>query len=152
MVIRHRRKVRRLRGSRSHGWGVQKDHKGKGMQGGAGKAGTISHRWIQVIIEAKANRVKPLGKYGFKRPQQYLKKGKTINVSHLNESVETLVANGKATKDGDIYTVDLQAIGIEKLLAQGVVTKKMKLIVPHATERAISKIENAGGSVEIIEK
>lgn len=151
MVRRKTKKVRRQRGSRSHGWGVIKDHKGKGMGGGAGKAGTISHRWIQVVKEAKALGVKPLGKYGFKRPQQFQGKDATINVSHLNESIDTLVNLGKATKDGENYTVDLQALGIDKLLAQGNVTKKMNILVEKATDRAVSKIEDAGGKVELLE-
>ncbi len=33
MVRRSTKKVRRQRGSRNMGWGVQKDHKGKGMIG-----------------------------------------------------------------------------------------------------------------------
>ena len=67
MVVRRAKKVRRQRGSRAMGWGIQKDHKGKGMQGGAGNAGLTTHHWIKTILEAKKNRVKPTGKYGFKR-------------------------------------------------------------------------------------
>jgi len=36
------------------GWGVQKDHKGKGMQGGAGNAGTMNHNYIAIIKRQKA--------------------------------------------------------------------------------------------------
>ncbi len=151
MVVRRRRKIRRQRGSRSHGWGKQKDHKGSGMRGGRGNAGLFSHRWIQVIKEAKKNRTKPTGKYGFLRPQQYLKKYKTINVSQLNQSIDTLVDNGKATVKGGVYTVDLGALGIKKLLAQGEVTKKMNIVVELASERAVSKVEAAGGKVDLIE-
>jgi len=151
MVVRKRRKVRRQRGGRSHGWGVQKDHKSSGMRGGKGNAGLFSHRWIQVIKEAKKNRTKPTGRFGFLRPQQYLKKYSTINVSQLNQSIDTLVDNGRATLKSGVYTVDLGALGIKKLLAQGEVTRKMNVIVEVATERAVSKIEAAGGSVELIE-
>ena len=44
MVRRSTKKVRRQRGSRNMGWGVQKDHKGKGMQGGAG---TVSYTHLR---------------------------------------------------------------------------------------------------------
>ena len=51
------------------GWGIQKDHKGKGMQGGKGNAGTMNHRYIQVVKREKAGE-RIIGKYGFKRPQK----------------------------------------------------------------------------------
>ncbi len=129
------------------GWGIQKDHKGKGMQGGAGNAGTDSHRWIQTIKLAKLNRTVKTGKFGFKRPQQYLKPYNTINVSHLNESIDKLVEKEKATLEGKKYKINLSEIGIKKLLAQGDVTKAIEVTVDMATERAISKIEAAGGKV-----
>ncbi|RMG37784.1 MAG: 50S ribosomal protein L15 [Methanobacteriota archaeon] len=153
MTVRKSRKVRKQRGSRSHGYGVVKDHKGKGMSGGAGKAGLFSHRWLQAIKEAKKERRKNItGKYGFIRPQQYLKKYPVINVSHLNASVDSLVAQGKATKEGETYVVNLEEMGIKKLLAQGEITKPMKITVAMATEGAISKVEAAGGSVTLLQE
>ncbi|MFV2013804.1 MAG: uL15m family ribosomal protein [Candidatus Heimdallarchaeota archaeon] len=149
MVVRRSKKVRRQRASRSHGWGVVKDHKGAGMRGGRGNAGVTQHRWIQTVKKEKETRKKIIGKYGFKRPQQYLEKNKTINVSHLNESVDTLVNNGKATLKGKTYNVNLDDIGISKLLAQGNVAKKMNITVSRATDRAISKIKKAGGKVTL---
>lgn len=150
MVVRRTKKVRRQRGGRSHGWGVVKDHKGHGMSGGRGGAGVSQHKWIQTIIRAKEAGVKPLGKYGFKRPQEFQKKYEVINVSHLNESVETLVENGKAEKSGDAFTVNLKQLGVTKLLAQGTVTKKLNVTVERATERAVKKVEAAGGSVTLL--
>lgn len=150
MVVRRRKKVRRLRGGRSHGWGIQKDHKGSGMSGGKGNAGTSSHHWIKTILEAKENRVKPTGKYGFKRPQKLARGYETINVSHLNASIDTLVAKGKATKQGKTYSVDLESLGYSKLLSQGNVDKKLKIKVKMATDSAIAKIKKAGGAVVLI--
>lgn len=153
MTVRRSRKVRKQRGSRSHGYGVIKDHKGKGMSGGAGKAGLFSHRWLQAIKEAKKERRKNItGKYGFIRPQQYLKKDPVINVSHLNASIDTLVKEGKATKDGDSYVINLSEFGIKKLLAQGEITKSINITVETATENAISKVEAAGGSVTLLQE
>ncbi len=151
MTVRKTRKVRKQRGSRSHGYGVIKDHKGKGMKGGSGKAGLFSHRWLQAIKQAKKERRPNItGKYGFIRPQQFLKKYGVINVSQLNASIDTLVDQEKAQKEGDVYVVDLSVLGIKKLLAQGEVTKPMKITVEMATDRAVSKIEGAGGTVTII--
>ncbi len=148
-MIRKRKKVRRMRGSRSHGYGVVKDHKGKGMSGGAGNAGRFSHNWISVIKEAKLNRKKFSGKYGFIRPQKYLKKSPTINVSHLNTSVERLVKQQLVTKDGDVFNVDLDKLGYKKLLSQGEVTHKLNITVQKATVKAVKKVEAAGGSVTL---
>ncbi|MCY3411217.1 MAG: 50S ribosomal protein L15 [Candidatus Heimdallarchaeota archaeon] len=149
MVVRRNKKVRRQRGTRAHGWGIQKDHKGSGMRGGFGNAGVTQHNWIRTIIEAKKEGRKPIGKYGFKRPQEYIKKYSTINVSHLDQAVDTLVAEELAELNKDVYTINLKALGITKLLAQGNVTRKMNITVDRATERAISKIEEAGGSVTL---
>ena len=116
MVVRRSKKVRRQRSSRSHGWGVVKDHKGAGMRGGKGNAGVTQHHWISTVKAEKASGKKLIGKYGFKRPQQYIKKYGTINVSHLNEYVDTLVDSGKAELKGKTYTINLGDLGFSKLL------------------------------------
>ncbi len=150
MVVRQKRKVRRQRGSRSHGWGVIKDHKGAGMRGGRGNAGVTTHKWIQTVIKSKETRTKIIGKYGFKRPLQFQGKYNTLNVSHLDQSIDTLVSEEKATLEGGSYEINLKQLGITKLLAQGSVSKKLNISVERATERAISKIEAAGGSVKLL--
>ena len=152
MVIRKRKKTRRMRGSRSHGWGVTRDHKGRGMRGGGGNAGVFSHHWLRVIKEGKLQRKKQFtGRYGFLRPQMYLKKYKAINVSHLNQQMEKYTKLKLVELDkNDSYVINLQKLGITKLLAQGEVTKKMQISVQKATPRAISKIEKAGGSVQLL--
>ncbi|OLS26152.1 MAG: 50S ribosomal protein L15P [Candidatus Heimdallarchaeota archaeon LC_2] len=152
MVVRRTKKVRRQRSSRSHGWGVVKDHKGAGMRGGRGNAGVTQHHWIATVKAEKASGKKLIGKYGFKRPQQFIKKYNTINVSHLNESADTLVDSGKAVLKGKTYTINLNDLGVSKLLAQGDVTKKMNITVSKATDRAVSKIKKAGGKVTFAEK
>jgi ribosomal protein L15 len=119
------------------------------MRGGRGNAGVTQHHWIQTVKKEKALGKKLIGKYGFKRPQQYMQKDSTINVSHLNESLDTLVEKGKATMRGQTYTVDLKDLGIMKLLAQGNVTKKVNVTVSKATERAVTKIKKAGGKVTL---
>ncbi|MHA2249876.1 MAG: uL15m family ribosomal protein [Candidatus Kariarchaeaceae archaeon] len=150
MVIRYKKKVRRQRGGRSHGWGVVKDHKGAGMRGGRGNAGVTQHHWIQTVKLAKETRTKIIGKYGFKRPQRYMAKYKTLNVSHLDQSIDKLVRLNKATLDGDTYEINLKELGVTKLLAQGNVSKKLIVSVDVATERAVKKIEDAGGSVKLL--
>ncbi|MDH5403180.1 MAG: 50S ribosomal protein L15 [Candidatus Heimdallarchaeota archaeon] len=147
MVVRRSRKVRKQRGGRSHGWGVVKDHKGSGMSGGKGNAGRMSHKWLQYVIREKETGEKALGQYGFKRPQQFTTKYSTINTSHLDQSIDSLVNSGKASKDGDVYQIDLNTLGITKLLAQGDISRKINITVKIATERAIKKVTESGGKV-----
>jgi len=54
MTVNKRKKMSRLRGSHTHGWGAKKKHRGKGNKGGAGMAGTKN------ILENMALRKKEL--------------------------------------------------------------------------------------------
>ena len=149
-MIRRKKKTRKFRGSRSHGWGITKGHKGKGIRGGfGGNAGLKSLRWIKVIIESKRNNKGRLiiGKHGFKRPQNRTYQTPVINVSHLEARLPRLVKQGLATFEDGKYHVDLGSLGYEKLLAQGKVTKPIIVSVESASENAIAKIEKAGGKV-----
>jgi large subunit ribosomal protein L15 len=121
------------------------------MRGGRGNAGTTTHRYIQIVKQEKATGKKIIGKYGFKRPQKMIEDVETINVSHLDQSIDTLVEDGLAQKDGKSYTINLAEIGVDKLLAQGNVHRSIDVTVEKASSRAVSKIEEAGGSVTLIE-
>ena len=151
MVRRSTKKVRRQRGSRNMGWGVQKDHKGKGMQGGAGNAGTMNHNYIAIIKRQKAGE-RIIGKYGFKRPQKRQYDFKSINVSHLDQSIDNLVSLGQAKLTGKTYDVNLSNLGYKKLLAQGEIKRSIKVTVDKASEKAVEKIETAGGKVKLLDK
>jgi large subunit ribosomal protein L15 len=121
------------------------------MRGGRGNAGTTTHRYIQVVKIEKATGKKIIGKYGFKRPQKMIKEVDTMNVSHLDQSIDTLVEDGFAQKEGKSYTINLAEMGIDKLLAQGNVNRAINVTVEKASERAVSKIEKAGGSITLLE-
>ncbi|MGA2874798.1 MAG: 50S ribosomal protein L15, partial [Nitrososphaerales archaeon] len=43
------RKVRRLRGSRTHGWGQIGQHRRTGSKGGSGMAGLHKHKWSYTV-------------------------------------------------------------------------------------------------------
>ena len=146
MTIRKRRKVRRFRGTRRHGWGVTKGHKKHGLKGGRGNAGMTSHLWIKVVKAQKSGE-RLIGKHGFKIPQALKEKNLVLNVSHLDASLDTLVDQGKAKFSRGTYTVDLNEVGYKKLLGQGEISKKVKVTVESASARAIEKVEAAGGKV-----
>ncbi|MBW2983700.1 50S ribosomal protein L15 [Candidatus Woesearchaeota archaeon] len=144
MVFRKKKKKVRQRGSMTHGWGAKKKHRGAGNRGGKGMAGSGK----------KADQLKPslwknkkyFGKYGFK------KKGIKVEISPINivlleEKIASLEASGKASKESEVYVVDLEKLGYNKLLGGGKATKKFKITVPYASKGAIEKIKSAGGEV-----
>ncbi len=140
------RKCEKHRGSRTHGRG-KKAGRGAGKRGGRGQAGLHKHKYITTV------KYHPdyFGRHGMRRdPSLYLRPN-TINVGDLMENLDAFVASGEAAKKDDKYTINLQKIGIDKLLGTGRVSAKIIVMVDEATEKAVSKIETAGGEVKILE-
>ncbi len=143
MVFNKRKKNSRQRGSHTHGWGSKKKHRGSGNRGGKGMAGTGK----------KADSKKPLvwknkkyfGKYGFK-----VKNKKTLNsitLKDLSDKLDVLVEQKLAVKENDVYKINLKELGYDKLLGNGSITKKLEVVVPKATKKAIAVIEENGGKI-----
>ena len=55
----------------------------------------------------------------------------------------------KAAKGKAGIKVDLGAMGVDKLLGTGNVNTKIEVVVPQASQRAVEKVEKAGGSVKL---
>lgn len=147
MVVRRRKKSRKLRGrTRTMGWGRIGQHRKSGSKGGFGAAGLGKHKWFWTKKYAPSW----YGKHGFNRPPSLVKEYVSINVGELDEIVDRLVEQGLAEKKGDTILVDLSKAGYDKLLGEGKVTRKLHVIVGKATEKAVEKIEEAGGKVETI--
>jgi large subunit ribosomal protein L15 len=72
---------------------------------------------------------------------------RTINVGELSEQVDRLVAEGYATKEGNVYNVNLTEAGIDKLLGNGNLELAINVTVSAISEKARAKIVEAGGSV-----
>jgi len=139
MPQRHR-KVRKLRGSRSHGWGIRQ-HKGKGSHGGHGRAGGHKHKWTRTI-KYEPNRY---GKHGFKCPMS--RETSTINVGELDELADKLLTDGHAVKKDEFLVIDLDKLGIDKLLGSGSIKKRLIVNVKSHSQLAAKKIENAKGKM-----
>jgi large subunit ribosomal protein L15 len=145
MTLKHRKKNTRQHGKTTHGWGARKKHRGAGNRGGRGNAGSGK----------RADAKKPsfwgdpsyYGKSGFtsKAPP----KPKTINVGQLCSMADRLVAQGMAKRKGDVITVDLAALGFERLLGGGIVTFKLDITAGTAVPRAIEKVGKLGGKVTV---
>ncbi len=142
MATRDRR-VKRMRGSRMHGWGNTQKHRGAGSRGGHGMAGSKKHKWHYI------SKYFPdyFGGKGFKRHSAD-KEDVTMNVGYLGRHLADLVAEGAAKKSGDAYEIDLGKAGYTKLLGAGSVEVKLKIRVAGCSASAKAKVEAKGGSVE----
>lgn len=143
MTVNKRNKNTRQRGSKTHGWGAKKKHRGKGHQGGAGMAGSGK----------RADSKKPslwkeryFGKFGFvsKTPKVKIN---AVNVSYIEQHLNKFLSNSLITKENGFYFVELEKLGFNKLLGDGRVSLKFKVKVPYASKSAIEKVKKAGGDV-----
>ena len=131
------RKSRRMRGSRTHGWGQVGQHRSAGHKGGHGKAGMHKHHWTRtVLLEERI-----FGPKGFQPPKRTITR-KWANVGDLDS---LFLKHGK-TEDGK-NVLDLAALGYEKLLGSGRVSKAYSVLIAAAVPNAKSKVEAAGGKV-----
>lgn len=148
MLNQKRPKTSRQRGSSSHGWGHKKKHRGSGHRGGFGNAGT----------GARGDSKKPTilttfgkdyyGKKGFK--SIYKAKRDVLSISYLEENFDKLVEGGVIIKEKDEYIFDSTAFKYNKILGNGIFTKKLTIVCEEISDNAKAKIEAAGGKVEIL--
>ncbi|WP_409199541.1 uL15 family ribosomal protein [Methanobrevibacter sp. DSM 116169] len=140
-MIRTKRKINKMRGSRSIGGGCSKKRRGAGNKGGKGNAGASKQHWTWTAKYDPDH----YGKHGFKRPQKMIEEINTVNVSYLEEKAEELLDKGLATKEGDTIAIDVTELGFNKVLAKGNITKALAIKSPSFSESAKSKIEECGG-------
>lgn len=140
MVLRRSRKVRKMRGSRTHGYGrVSGGHRKGGQRGGKGAAGRKGHHMIHYILSGM------IRERGFSNPT--LKDVKTVNIGQLLERADQLLADGKAQKEGDVISIDVSVLGYNKVLGKGLVKQKVKIITPAISKQAEEKITALGGQI-----
>ncbi|MCW7077027.1 50S ribosomal protein L15 [Methanosarcinales archaeon] len=137
-----KKKVSKYRGSRTCGGGTHKNRRGAGSRGGRGRAGLDEHHFAYYYKRGII-----VGKHGFKRPDAAKKELKTINVSTLDQMADNLLKTGAATELEGKIQIDLQSLGIDKVLGSGKVTRPLQVEGVAITERARDKIESAGGLV-----
>ena len=142
MTYNKRKKNSRQRGSKTHGYGSKKKHRGRGNRGGTGKAGTGK----------RADQKKPniwkqeyFGKHGFKPPRQRKQKG--INIKFFEERFEKLLAKGIIKEVDAKFKLKLSDLKAQKLLSKGKPTRPYIIECDSSTKKAIEKIKSAGGEV-----
>lgn len=146
MVVRKRRKVRKLRGSRVYGFGrVSGGHRKSGQRGGKGKSGKKDHHWIKTV---KMGQIKIKG---FTRPPAARSPSLTVNVGELSSNADLLVTAELAEATGDSIKIDVESLGYDKVLGKGQVRNELIVSAPAFSDKARAKIEAAGGSCIIPE-
>ena len=137
------RKVRRQRGSRTHGWGQIGQHRARGGRGGTGKAGLDKHKWTYVIKHDPTY----WEKKGFVSARTLGKTVNIINVGKLDDLADRLESEKKLERKEKKIFLDLESLGYDKLLGTGDVVKPMLVKVASCSESASRKLEEAGGAI-----
>ena len=137
------RKVRKQRGSRTHGWGQIGQHRSRGGRGGTGKAGLDKHKWTYVIKHDPTY----WEKKGFFSTKTLGQRINIINVGKLDDLATKLELNKKLEKKGKKIFLDLENLGYDKLLGNGKVQKPMIVKISSFSKSASKKLEEAGGSI-----
>lgn len=138
-MARRLRKVRRLRGSRTHGWGQIGQHRASGHKGGVGVAGMLKHHYSSTLKFDP----KHFGHDSTRPPRPVVTK-KWISIRDLDD---LFLKIGKT--EGEKKIIDLQSNGYDKLLGGGKTTNPYTIKVTRATASAQEKIKSAGGEVLI---
>ena len=147
MTINKRKKNDRQRGSKTHGWGAKKKHRGQGNRGGRGMAGTGK----------RADSKKPsiwkdknyFGKHGFVSKTPKIKIN-PVNINFIEQHLDKFISNGLIKKEDGVYSVELEKLGYNKLLGDGKVSVKFKIKTLYASEKAIEKVKEGGGEVVML--
>jgi large subunit ribosomal protein L15 len=153
---KHKKKIRKKRGTRTIGYGRVGQHRKTGQRAGRGKTTQWKKSKKSYYLKQKElgfpDEDWKVGKTGFKRPQDVVRLSKvnTINVKDLDLNIDTYLEKNAVDKSGKTYNINLNEMNIQKILGRGQVTKKFNITVEKASKRAIEKIEEAGGKVTLL--
>jgi large subunit ribosomal protein L15 len=119
---RHRGKIYRMRGKRTHGGGASKNRRGKGSR--------MTHKRTFSTNIAHVRKYEPwrINKKGF---VSLYKKDKAINISELNKLADK--------------EIDITKIGFDKVLGGGALSRPLKIKAHSFSKKAKERIEKAGG-------
>ena len=147
-----KKRVKKIRGTRTCGGGSHKKRRGKGSKGGSGNAGAYAHHFVRSL---KLGMKKGKQGFGSGSGSGSARHSKTydaiMNVGELDEKLPELIKAGKAEERGDAVFLDATQLGIRKILGRGELRGKPKLIVRvnEISGIAKEKIEEAGGRIEM---
>lgn len=140
-MSRKRKKSKKKRGSRTHGYGAARKHRGAGSRGGRGRAGRgkkAKHKKLTALKEEKGKGQRK----GFSRPQQ--KSVTTMNLMDIDQQLDQLLERGYAEKKGDHYVFDARQAGVDKILGKGQLNHKIDIKADNFSSKAKDKLAEAG--------
>jgi len=124
-----------MRGSKTHGYGAKKRHRGSGSKGGVGMAGTFKQKktWVFRYERTRLGKAK-----GFKslRQREIKEDYVAINLRDIQKLIETKNLTGE---------VDMSSLGYDKVLAAGNLKKPMEIKAKYFSKGAEEKISKSGG-------
>lgn len=135
MLMAHKRKkVVKMRGSKWHGYGSKKKHRGGGSQGGKGQAGQFKHKktFFKRWGKAKQPRFKSLEQRNIRAKEKAINLGDLVKLTDKSE-------------------IDASEFGYGKILSEGILEKSVTIKAKAFSERAKQKIEAAGGKAVVEE-
>ncbi|MFX0041366.1 MAG: uL15m family ribosomal protein [Candidatus Hodarchaeota archaeon] len=150
------RKIRKKRGTRTQGYGRVGQHRKTGQRAGRGKTTQWKKSKKSYYLKQKELGFPDpdwnIGKKGFKRPQDLIRiyQENTLNIRDLDNQIENLVFNNKASKTGNKYNINLNDINVQKILGRGQIKKSINITVNKASKSAIEKVEAAGGKITLL--
>ena len=150
------RRIRKMRGVRTRGYGRVGQHRKSGQRVGKGKTTQWKKAMKSYYLKQKELGFPDpdweMGKTGFKRPQDMVRLSKvnSLNIKDLDHKIDILVEEKKATKSGNAYTINLNDLNIQKILGRGEIKKQINLSVNKASKKAVEKIEAAGGKITLL--
>ncbi len=131
------RKTRKLRGSRTFGWGQVAQHRASGHKGGLGKSGMLKHHFSTMLKEFPDH----FGHDSTHPPHPNIIK-KWTSVRELDD---LFAKSGKDEQGKKI--IDLVGLGYDKLLGGGQVKNAYTVKIKQFTKSAQEKVKQAGGEV-----
>ena len=131
------RKTRKLRGSRTHGWGQVAQHRASGHKGGLGVSGQLKHHFSSMLKYDPDH----FGHDSSHPPHPNVVK-KWASIRDLDD---LFAKHGKT--EGDKKVLDLASKGYQKLLGGGKITNAYTIKIQQCTASAEEKVKHAGGEV-----
>lgn len=135
------RKHRRMRGTRTVGYGQISQH--RRHPGGRGHAGLHKYKWSWVTTYDPDY----FGVHGFVNPTT-VHTYSWISVGDLDVLYSKLSEKAKVEEIEGLPRLDLTRLGIDKLLGGGDVSAAYLVNVPRYTKQAKAKLEGAGGKMQ----
>ncbi len=142
-----KRRIKKIRGTRTCGGGSHKKRRGKGSKGGSGNAGAYEHHFVR-SLKRGIRKGKVKGKRSIHAAIR--RDERILNVGELEERLAELLDSGNAEECDDAFIIDTTQLGISKILGKGGVREKLIVKAKAISNEAKDKIEQAGGSVEIV--